>query len=340
MLSTSRRCDAPEGILSCRPRLAEAFARLRTDPSARVILLTGSEGTGKRTCARAMAALWLDEPLEQLDSHPDYLEISTFSKSQLISAETLRESVCKEVVLPPRMGGLRVVFLPADALQEMTQNLLLKTLEEAPASTRLILTASAESSVLETIRSRCLKLRVDPLDEPSFRAVLAAEMTPEQQAQLAKPARQAFLYAYARGCPGPALTALGQAGFWERTGALAEGFYRLIQGQPEDWLHLQKMWEDPSWLAIHLRLTAFYWEQIASPLPPAWPAVKAFRKRWGDDFAACVMRCQRLVGWVDETQRALAAHVQRDVAITRLLMRTRKELLDAETHRRAISRRG
>lgn len=62
-------------------------------------------------------------------------------------------------------GGLRIVVLyPAEALNVVSANALLKSLEEPPANTLFLLVADAPDRLLPTILSRCQKL---PLPEPA-----------------------------------------------------------------------------------------------------------------------------------------------------------------------------
>jgi DNA polymerase-3 subunit delta' len=59
-------------------------------------------------------------------------------------------------------GGVKVVALhPAEALNPQSGNALLKTLEEPPPATRMILTSSEPNRVLPTIRSRCQMVRLE-----------------------------------------------------------------------------------------------------------------------------------------------------------------------------------
>lgn len=59
-----------------------------------------------------------------------------------------------------RGRGKVVVLHPADALNTQSANALLKTLEEPPAGTRLLLTTTDPATLLPTVRSRCQQLRL------------------------------------------------------------------------------------------------------------------------------------------------------------------------------------
>jgi DNA polymerase III subunit delta' len=64
----------------------------------------------------------------------------------------------------PFDGRLRVVIVDrAEALEVSAQNALLKTLEEPPSGSMLVLVTSRPDSLLPTVRSRCQRLRFAPL---------------------------------------------------------------------------------------------------------------------------------------------------------------------------------
>lgn len=72
-------------------------------------------------------------------------------------------------------GGWRIAIVDAvDDLQREGANALLKVLEEPPARTLLLLVSHAPGRVLATIRSRCRRLLLRPLDETDVIAAAAA----------------------------------------------------------------------------------------------------------------------------------------------------------------------
>ena len=85
--------------------------------------------------------------------HPDVHLIEP-EKKTLISIEQVRK-VIDEVAFQPLEARYRVVILdPADQMKAEGQNSLLKTLEEPPSRTIMILIATNPYLLLETIRSR------------------------------------------------------------------------------------------------------------------------------------------------------------------------------------------
>lgn len=75
----------------------------------------------------------------------------------------------------PLRGATKLLLIhPADALNASAANALLKTLEEPPASLRLVLTSADPARLLPTVRSRCQLLRLALPDAQAARAWLAA----------------------------------------------------------------------------------------------------------------------------------------------------------------------
>lgn len=109
-------------------------------------------------------------------------------------------------------------LLDASPTNAPVQNALLKTLEEPPAGTVIVLVTSAEDRLLPTIRSRCQRVAFGPLDDASMQAWLdsAADQLPDDVRTDA--ASLAWLRAYAAGSPGRLLDAAttGMAA-WPRT---------------------------------------------------------------------------------------------------------------------------
>lgn len=108
----------------------------------------------------------------QVDAHKhvDNLWIEPQSKSRQILADDVR-GLIKRMTQTSFDGGWKAgVILSADCMNESSENALLKTLEEPPAKSILLLVTDSASSLLPTIISRCQKIvlsegRVGALDE-------------------------------------------------------------------------------------------------------------------------------------------------------------------------------
>jgi DNA polymerase-3 subunit delta' len=92
--------------------------------------------------------------------HADVQWLRPESKSRVIRVEQMRD-LLQTVHLKPTEARFKVaVIVAADRLQESAANAFLKTLEEPPANSILLLLTTEPARVLETIVSRCLRLSV------------------------------------------------------------------------------------------------------------------------------------------------------------------------------------
>jgi hypothetical protein len=142
------------------PTTAEYISNYLISPS-HALLLTGQTGSGKRLIALSLVASLLNiKPAAVLD-HP-YVSIIGSDDGKAIPIEiirTLEHFLSRKV--PSQQVINRVVFIDqAELLGIEAQNALLKTLEEPPTGTILILTAPSERSILPTIKSRMQSIAI------------------------------------------------------------------------------------------------------------------------------------------------------------------------------------
>jgi DNA polymerase-3 subunit delta' len=121
--------------------------------------------------------------------------------------EFLIEPAFRAAAMPAKDGQrARKVFILDEAElmaagQMEAQNALLKTLEEPPAGTIIVLVTNNEHRLLPTIRSRCLRVPFAPLNDDQMRTwVTRAELS-------APPEELAWVLSFADGSPGRAQTA-------------------------------------------------------------------------------------------------------------------------------------
>ena len=87
-------------------------------------------------------------------------------------------------------GGWRVAIVDAvDDLQREGANALLKVLEEPPERALLLLVSNAPGRVLPTIRSRCRRLLLRPLDDADVARAVAAALSREVDDEILQAAR-------------------------------------------------------------------------------------------------------------------------------------------------------
>lgn len=156
---------------------------------AHAYLFTGRRGCGKelvaRTLAKALNCTKKDhDACGQCDScrrieegvHPDVYWVRPESKSRRIQVEQVRNFE-QSVFLKPSMARIKVgVIVDADCMGEEASNAFLKTLEEPPAQTVIVLLSAEPQRLLPTIISRCLRIGFGPAthrtDSP-YRAKMA-----------------------------------------------------------------------------------------------------------------------------------------------------------------------
>jgi len=180
---------------------------------AHAYLLMGAPGVGKWHFARALAArIACAAPTPDgacgrcpachqiaAGTHPDITLVDAVAEGERgVSVETARDRVLAAFRLKPSLSPLRIVVInDADRMELGAQNALLKTLEEPPARSLLILIARDAASLLDTVLSRCFLLRFAPVPTEALTALLVRRGLPAHDA-----ARLAVL---AEGVPGRAM---------------------------------------------------------------------------------------------------------------------------------------
>ena len=108
--------------------------------------------------------------LEFINSNnPDYYEISLQEDESSIKIEAIRQMQKKVQELP--IVSERKVYIIDDSelMTKEAQNCLLKTLEEPPEFVTIILIVSNENLILNTIKSRCLKIYFNDILEEELK---------------------------------------------------------------------------------------------------------------------------------------------------------------------------
>ena len=119
------------------------------------LLLVAPSGSGKGAVAQLLASEMLGVQELNLKNHP-YYKLVRPDERHTISIDAIRETIRFTTLRTTAKVGIRRVIVIEDG-QSMTaeaQNALLKTLEEPPEGTMLILTATSERQLLPTVLSR------------------------------------------------------------------------------------------------------------------------------------------------------------------------------------------
>ena len=135
-----------------------------------LLLCTAAEGAACGICTSCRRAA--------AEQHPDLTIVRPIENSQQIRIEQIRELIA-ELALTAHQGGYKVARIePGDALNRFAANALLKTLEEPPARTVLIVVAAMPSRLPATLVSRCQRIRIRAPSREESLAWLAASRGP------------------------------------------------------------------------------------------------------------------------------------------------------------------
>lgn len=218
--------DRIHGHDAIRRQFQTAFARGRL---AHAFLFTGPAGVGKRLFAVELAKALLCESspaeltacdrcsscaLVTAGTHPDCTLTRKPDDKMELPIDTIRE-LCGTLGLKPTRGSRKVAIIEdADDFNEESANAFLKTLEEPPPGSVIVLLATSAESQLATIRSRTQAVSFSPLGPLALAAVLASNGVTD-------PAQTERLIRLAGGSAGQAL-ALSDAAVWEFRATLVQ----------------------------------------------------------------------------------------------------------------------
>lgn len=193
-----RLVGQPQAIEALQRAVADAHLESPTRGSAmsHAWLLTGPPGAGRSTAAVLFAASLVcaesgcgrcESCSEVLnDTHPD---VFRFIPQQIMITRDEAEAMIRESALMPSRGRYRVIIVEdADRLNDVSANMLLKSIEEPHPRTVWLLCSPSSDDVLPTIRSRC---RVLALVTPPWRDVAGLLQTEGVDAALAAYAARA-----------------------------------------------------------------------------------------------------------------------------------------------------
>ena len=210
--------------------------RMQSDTLAHAILLTGVSGIGKLHFAQALVAanfcLQLDSAgfackqcknchLFAADTYPDFIYIKPSEENNKITVDEIRGLISK-LALTRHFDRKKIALIQhADRMNTNAANALLKTLEEPPPETILILLTDKPQALPATIRSRCQQTSLNLPDEAEALSWLQIQNPTTRWESLLK---------LAQGAPLAALDLL-QSDLVEQRHLVVSSSLKLFEGQ-------------------------------------------------------------------------------------------------------------
>ena len=171
---------------------------VREDKVSHAYILNGERGAGKKMLANLFAATLLCEkggpdPCNECHScrqaesgnHPDIIKV-THEKPNSISVDDIRDQVNNTIMIKPYQGPYKVYIIPqADMMTPQAQNALLKTIEEPPEYAVIMLLTENADTLLPTINSRCVMLKLRNIKDTLIKKYLMETMqVPDYKADM------------------------------------------------------------------------------------------------------------------------------------------------------------
>ena len=180
-----------EALLGNRQLKDNLISSLRKGRASHFYLISGPAGSGKHTLARLLAAaLQCEDPQAPCGvcavcrkvlsgNHPDVITVED-PEHKKVAVKIVRE-IRDDMFIRPNEGKKKIYLFPQELGIE-GQNALLKILEEPPSYGVFILLAENGEQVLTTVRSRCVELKLLPLEEATLRRELTKRF-PDQSGE-------------------------------------------------------------------------------------------------------------------------------------------------------------
>nr|WP_317282872.1 DNA polymerase III subunit delta' [uncultured Sellimonas sp.] len=161
-------------------------------------ILNGERGAGKKMFAQLFAMTLQCErgginPCNECHScrqavsgnHPDIIRV-THEKPNTISVDDVRVQINNDIMIKPYNGKYKIYIVPdADLMTPQAQNALLKTIEEPPEYAVIFLLTENADSLLPTILSRCVVLKIKNVKDVLIKKYLMEHMSiPDYQAEI------------------------------------------------------------------------------------------------------------------------------------------------------------
>ncbi len=169
--------------------IAHLKTAIQTDKLSHAYIFSGEDGMGKNLLANAFVqALQCENRIMGIDAcgkcksciqaesgnHPDIIRV-THEKAS-IGVDDIRLQLNNDILIKPYSSKYKIYIIDeAEKMTEQAQNALLKTLEEPPLYGIILLLTNNLSSLLPTILSRCITLKLKAVDQNKIKEFLMLE---------------------------------------------------------------------------------------------------------------------------------------------------------------------
>ncbi len=171
---------------------------IRQEKTSHAYIIEGERYAGKEFIARIFAQTLQcenkgDSPCMECHSckqamsnnHPDIIKV-THEKPNSIGVDDIRLQVANDVAIKPYSGPKKIYIInEGEKMTAAAQNALLKTLEEPPAYTVILILTTNVETLLPTILSRCVVLKMKPAEDEKVKNFLMESMSlPDYKAEV------------------------------------------------------------------------------------------------------------------------------------------------------------
>lgn len=187
---------------------------VKMDKVSHAYILNGEKGSGKKLLANLFAmSLQCQDREDDGDAcgkcqsckqavnnnQPDIIKVS-HEKPNTVSIDDIREQVNNDIVIKPYSSKYKIyIIADADMMTVQAQNAILKTIEEPPKYAVILLLTENAETLLPTIRSRCVMLKLRNIKDQLVKKYLMEQMQiPDYKADVC--------VAFAQGNMGKAIT--------------------------------------------------------------------------------------------------------------------------------------
>ena len=215
--------------------LKRLLSDVKNDSVSHAYILEGPKGIGKRTAAelfaRAIHCTGAVRPCGQCSAcvkhraktHPDIFFVEPEDNGN-IKIDAVRQAA-DELYMRPRLAQRKVLIIDgADGMNDAAQNALLKTFEEPPAYGTVVLLSENMQNLLPTIRSRGVKLLMEPFAAEKIQAFVKSRYPDMQD-------KSGFVAGYSGGIVGRAIEICEDEEFFELRSRLINAAARLAEGK-------------------------------------------------------------------------------------------------------------